>query len=227
MEKIIDVSSHNGKINWRQVVADGVTDVIIRLSLGYHTKDKMAATYAEAASKAGITVSYYHFAYPDKKMGGTVDNDARKEARSFTGLFLDGLMPAPRWLALDLEKWEGDRDAPLNKKEYLKWVAAFLGEVYTTTGKGCLLYSNKPYLDSHLPASHGLGKTPLWIANYNPVTNPALPKGWSAYFLWQFTDAGKVRGINGCADMNKLPFETSMWSLVKKSGSFKNIAGLG
>jgi lysozyme len=223
MEKIIDVSSHNGKIDWRQVVNDGVTDVIIRLSLGYHTKDKMAATYAEAASKSGIAVSYYHFAYPDKKTGGTVDNDARKEARSFTGLFHAGLMPPPRWLALDLEKWEEGKDSPLNKKEYLKWVAAFLDEVYTTTGKGCLLYSNKPYLESHLPASHRLGKIPLWIANYNPLTSPPLPKGWTNYFLWQFTDVGKVRGIKGYCDLNKLHFETLMLSVAEESESPGNI----
>jgi lysozyme len=220
MEKIIDVSSNNGKINWKQVVNDGVTDVIIRLSLGYHTKDKMATTYAKAASGAGIAVSYYHFAYPDKKTGGTVDQDARNEARFFTGLFHAGVMPSPRWLALDLEKWEEGRDSPLNKEEYLKWVAAFLHEVYTTTGKACLLYSNKPYLDSHLPASHGLGKMPLWIANYNRVTNPALPVGWTNYFLWQ-----KIRGVNGSFDKNKLHVENLKLSLVAKPGKPANKAG--
>ena len=200
--KIIDVSSNNGVIDWTKAAADGVKDVIIRLSLGYNDKDKKADGYAKDALKAGIRVSYYHLAYPDKKTG-TVKGDAKQEANYFTGLFLAGKMPAPHWLAIDLENMANGWDTPLNKSEYLEWVTVFLTEVYTATGIVCLIYSNRSYLDTHLPVKHGLEKLPLWIANYNPVAYPPLPKGWTEYFLWQYSDSGKVNGISGKVDVNK------------------------
>lgn len=217
MGKIIDVSSNNGITDWSKVAGDGVTDVIIRLSLGFNTKDSKADTYSKAALAAGIRVSYYHFAYPDKKMGGTVVADAQNEANYFTGLFKSGLMPAPHWLAVDFEKWEGGADSPLNKAEYLQWVVTFLHEVLKATGKTCLLYSNAPYLNSHLPATHGLGQVPLWISNYNLVTKPPLPKGWTNYYMWQYTEKGSVRGINGFCDMNKRSMEETLLKLAEKS----------
>jgi lysozyme len=217
MGKIIDVSANNGLIDWSKVANDGVTDVIIRLSLGFNTKDKKADAYSKAAAAAGIRVSYYHFAYPDKKTGETVVDDAKNEANYFTRLFKGGLMPAPHWLALDLEKWENDADSPLNKNEYLQWVVTFLHEVYNATGKTCLLYSNTPYLNSHLPPTHGLGQVPLWISNYNPVTKPPLPKGWKDYYMWQYSEKGRIRGINGFCDLNKRLMQEILQKLAEKS----------
>lgn len=217
MGKIIDVSSNNGTIDWNEVAKDGVTDVVIRLSLGFNTKDSKADAYSKAAAKAGIRVSYYHFAYPDKKTGGTVVADAKNEALYFTGLFKNGGMTAPHWLAVDFEKWEGGADSPLNKTEYLQWVVTFLHEVYQVTGKTCLLYSNTPYLNSHLPATHGLGQVPLWISNYNLIPKPPLPKGWTNYYMWQYTESGKIRGINGKCDMNKRSMEETLAKLADKS----------
>src|ERR1700754_3767662 len=102
--KIIDVSIHNGVINWDKAKKDGVTQAIIRLSMGFNTRDKSAATNAGGASDAGINVGYYHFAYPDKRPGN-VALDAKQEAGYFTGLFRAGKMPPPNWLVVDLEAW--------------------------------------------------------------------------------------------------------------------------
>ena len=199
--KIIDISSHNGRINWKEVVNNGVSDVIIRLSLGYGDKDLMAQEYAQDARAVGLNVSYYHLAYPDTKQG-TIFDDATQEANYFTSLFREEQMPSPKWLAVDLEKMSNGWDTPLNNNEYLSWVKIFLRQVYSNTGLICFIYSNQPYLDAHLPADHGLGTIPLWIANYNNVSSPRLPEGWSQYFLWQYSETGSVRGINSHVDLN-------------------------
>ncbi|TDG37557.1 hypothetical protein EZJ43_00225 [Pedobacter changchengzhani] len=199
--KIIDVSSHNGIIDWKKVANYGVSDVIIRLSLGYGDKDVMARRYAIEASEAGLNVSYYHLAFPDTREG-TISVDATQEANYFTSLFQEGKMPTPKWLAVDLEQMNNGWDTPLNKTEYLSWVKIFIRQVYSNTGLICFIYSNQPYLDAHLPADHGLGSIPLWIANYNNVSSPRLPKGWSQYFLWQYAETGAVKGIKGHVDLN-------------------------
>ncbi len=215
MKKIIDVSSNNGSINWNEVVNDGVSDVIIRLSLGFGDKDKLAEKYAESAVAIGINVSYYHLAYPDTKNGSVV-KDATDEVDYFTSLFLTGSMPAPKWLAIDLEKMSNGWDTPLNKIKYLNWIRVFLTQVYAKSGIACWIYSNKPYLDKHLPAKHGLGAVPLWIANYNNVSTLPLPDGWSAYYLWQFSETGSINGIKGDVDLNVLSSVSFIEKMSKK-----------
>lgn len=108
-------------------------------------------------------------------------------------------------------------DTPLNKTEYLKWLQVFLSQVYSNTTITCLIYSNKPYLDAHLPANHSLGALPLWIANYNNVASPPLPTGWSQYFLWQYSETGSVQGITGGVDLNILSHTIFIDRLSKKN----------
>ena len=203
VRKIIDVSKYNGAIDWHKVKSDGVTDVIIRLSLGFNTFDPNALTNANGAAAVGIKVSYYHFAYPDKRPG-TVQGDAKQEANYFTGLFAGGKMPQPQWLAVDLENWGPDKDTPLTKQEYAEWLTIFLAEVKAGTGLTCMVYTYKAYLDQHLPPMHQFGSYPLWIANYNNPPTPPLPIGWKKYFLWQYSESGTVQGITGHCDLSKL-----------------------
>lgn len=204
MSKIIDVSSNNGIIKWDRVKASGVTDAVVRLSLGYNTRDRQSEVNAREAAAAGIRVSYYHFAYPDKRTG-TVEGDARQEAGYFVDLVKSG--PAPRWLTVDLEEWENKRDSPLTPAEYYQWLTVFLKVVYDATGMVCIIYSYASYLNSHLPAGHALGSFPLWIANYNQVAVPQLPFGWKQYFMWQYSAIGTVPGIVTKCDLNILPAE--------------------
>ena len=221
---IIDVSSNNGEIDWKKVKNDGVTDVIIRLSLGYNDKDKSAIKFAKGANNAGLRVSYYHLAYPDKKPGNFQD-DAKQEAGYFTSLFKGGLLPAPYWLAIDLEKMANGWDTPLNKSEYLDWLIIFINEVYKTTGIICMIYSNKFYLDDHLPSNHKLGQMPLWISNYNNISKPPLPIGWTQYYLWQYTSSGTVNGITTSVDMNKLYHSVQLEKLTVQLMNRKKVTG--
>jgi lysozyme len=214
-KQIIDISSNNGHIDWNEVVNDGVTDVIIRLSLGFGDKDQMAEKYAAEAKSVGLKISYYHLAYPDTKQGSITD-DASKEANYFTSHFIAGQMPSPRWLAIDLEKMSSGWDTPLNKTDYLKWVQIFISQVYANTGITCLIYSNKSYLEEHLPSNHPLGSIPLWIANYNNVIAPPLPNGWAQFFMWQYSSKGLIRGIKGNVDLNVLKQDNFVEKLVKK-----------
>lgn len=204
---IIDVSKHNGKINWQQVAAAGVTDVIIRLSLGYGAIDSSALYHAQNASNAGVAVSYYHFAYPDKKIGGGVESDATAEAKYFVEQFSKGRMPAPRYLAVDLENWSETTDSSLAPSDYYKWLVVFLQTVLIETGIVPIVYSYASYLTGKLPQGHKLGAYPLWIANYSK-DNPPLPTGWDRYFMHQYSAKGSVPGITGDVDLNRLYVST-------------------
>jgi lysozyme len=196
-----------------------VTDVIIRLSLGYNDIDQKAASYANGAMAQGIRVGYYHFAYPDTKSGGTVLKDAKNEANYFTSLFQAGQLPTPNRLAVDLEMWKESppQDSPLGKADYLAWVKEFLSNVYSVVPSvPCLIYGSAGYLDAHLPTAHGLGSIPLWVAHYTANPSPKLPKGWTNYDLWQYTDVGGVDGITGFCDMNRTRYSAYMVRLTER-----------
>lgn len=214
MQKVIDVSSNNGTIDWVRARADDVADAIIRCSLGYNTADKNALVNANNAHAAGVRVSYYHFAYPDKKEGGTVKTDAEAEANYFTRLFEK--FPAPHMLAVDVEEWEGQRDSPLSNKEFYEWMLYFLSKVYDNTGIIPMIYSYRDYLDRHLPKTHQLGNLPLWIASYSAVAAPGLPNGWNQYYLWQYTAGATIQGIAGTCDVSRFHAASVLKNLVKQ-----------
>ena len=74
----IDVSYHQGMINWQQVAAAGKRFAFVRASAGTLTADSAYWTNRAGARGAGLAVGSYHFANPDYAA-----NDASNEASWF------------------------------------------------------------------------------------------------------------------------------------------------
>jgi len=199
---IIDISSDNGKIDFKRVFdamtpdpVDGEKRVIIRTSKGCGDVDVSHLTYALQAKEAGFMVSYYHFAYPDNHSGGTIQADSFAEADYFCNIIKK--MPDCENLIIDLEQ-----NTQLTKVQFSEWLTEFIEHVYARTGKMCYIYTYKDYLDEHLPDGHNFGKYPLWIANYSVSDNPPIPKGFKTWALWQYTETGRVDGIDTNVDFS-------------------------
>lgn len=227
--KGIDLSRNNGTIDWTKLKSDtSIEFVLIRLSLGYGTIDKMAEQYAIGAKGAGKKISYYHFAYPDPKVTDNPDItiDAMNEANYFRNLVSNfsakGLAPDFS-LAIDLEddpKYQPTRI--LSPAEYLRWLKAFFtyfpGPVY----QPLMIYGSPGYLDTRLPSGHGLGVYyPLWVAHWGAVT-PQIPRGWTTFKIWQYSKTGTASGITGAVDMDVMdesvtPFLLESAKAKKKS----------
>jgi lysozyme len=200
--KIIDVSSNNGVVDFNKVKAAGVERCFIRTSLGYGTLDKDCIANANAVEAAGISPSYYHFAYPDTKSGGNVVNDATAEANYFCDCLEK--VPAFEFLAVDCEPFSSSSDTPLSPDDYALWLTTFLNTVKARNGADCLVYTYADYLNHRLPDNHLLGSYRLWIANYENIPNPPCPKGWADWFMWQYNEIGTVDGITGHVDCTML-----------------------
>lgn len=63
MIKGIDVSHHNGVVDWQAVAAAGIEFSIIRSSYGLQSKDRMFAQNVTGAKAAGLKVGVYHYSY--------------------------------------------------------------------------------------------------------------------------------------------------------------------
>ena len=189
---LIDVSHHNGNIDWSKVVKT-VEGVYIKTTQGIDYIDHMFLTNANGASATGLKVGYYHFASLNNS---DVVTDAKKEAQ----WFMAAIKKAPKNtlpLVLDIE--ENKANIPSDK--VLLWISTFFYELAQLGCTDYMLYSYSPFLNENLPKVHNLNTIKLWVADYNPPL--ILPKAWKTAFMWQYSQTGKVDGIAGNVDLNK------------------------
>lgn len=82
MNKVIDVSKWNGKIDWGKVKAAGIYGVIIRAGYGclISQKDPTFETYYSGAKAAGLHIGTYWYSYAKTKEGAETEASVFKEA---------------------------------------------------------------------------------------------------------------------------------------------------
>jgi GH25 family lysozyme M1 (1,4-beta-N-acetylmuramidase) len=179
--KGIDVSHHQGNIDWKKVAAEGVEFAFIKASEGYTFVDSKFKTNVEGANAAGIKTGAYHYA-----KFSTV-SEALAEAKHFISVISSANLTYP--VVLDLE--EDKKKA--GKKVLTEAALAFINMV-KTTGRTVLLYSGKSFLESNLDEAK-LKDIPLWIARYNTTLGRSAD-------IWQHSDKGIIPGILGHVDLN-------------------------
>lgn len=192
----VDVSHHNGDIDWATVQADGVRFVIAKATEDTTFLDDHYATNKQQVEALGMAFGAYHFARPDKSSG-----DALAEADWFVAnAQLTGKNMLP---VLDLEDAGG-----LGTRKLKQWAKAWLAEVQAKLGVKAVIYTNTPFWKLHLGnttwfADNGYR---LWIAHWTANPQPSLPAanwGGRSWTLWQYTNAGTVDGINGKVDQDR------------------------
>lgn len=191
----IDVSSHQGEIDWNKVAASGIDFVIIRACYrGYSTGKLVEDSYfrknIEGATKAGLKVGLYVFSQ-------AVNVQEAVEEASLLVSYAKGYnveMP----LVIDVESKAGSgRQDRITVKMRTAVINAFESTV-RGAGYQPMLYSNLAYLKSHIDTSKVT--SPIWLARYtNDNTTVASFPGMK---MWQFTSSGRVNGIKTNVDLN-------------------------
>ena len=184
----IDVSAWQGYIDYKKVKNDGIEIVYIKASEGDDFKDPYFEINYENARKNGLLVGVYHF------LTARNVNEAEKQARFFASIISNKKIDCK--LAMDFEEFGN-----LTKDEINKISKAFLNELVKRTGKETVVYSdlfNSQRTFKLSEISH------LWIAfygNYRELEN--VKTDWEKWKGQQFTDRGRVNGINGLVDRDK------------------------
>ena len=185
----IDVSKHQGKINWRRVSMMNnkgikVTFVFIKATEGITRQDDNFHTNWKQAGQHGILRGAYHFYYPSR--------DAEKQADNFleTVKLSKGDLPP----VIDIEVSNGKSSEKI--REGLK---IFIGRLEKQYKLKPIIYTNISFYNSNLKGH--FKEYPLWIAGYfdhdrfyNEFDTP-----WT---FWQHSEKGKVDGIKGNVDFN-------------------------
>lgn len=178
----IDVSHHQGHIDWEEVARGTTKFAVVKATEGMTSEDTAFLYNVRTAKRVGLLVGAYHFAHPER-------NSPHFEARNF----VDHVFHQPvDFYVLDIEVSGGSAIAD--------WCRVWLATVEKDTGKLPFIYSGLSYTKDNLNYQP-LSRYPLWVAAYRK-TPPAAPKPWHEWAIWQYTSEGSVAGIKGNVDLN-------------------------
>ena len=185
--KGIDVSEHQGHIDWAKVAKDGVQFAVIRAGYGreLNQKDDYFEQNYTAAKRAGIQVGAYWYSYADSVAR------AEQEAKTCLKVLEGKTFELPVFFDQEYES----SILALSSKTRTDIVLKFL-ETVKAAGRTVGLYSSTNFIQTKLEESR-LRKYPLWIAEYGSKLH--YP---GTVWAWQYTSTGRVAGIRGNVDCN-------------------------
>lgn len=187
----IDVSAHNGDIDFRKVAADGIDFVIIKATEGGTFKDRKFIDNIRMAREAGLKVGAYHFFRfdtPGYMQGLNLLNSVR-------GRRLD--LP----LVIDLEEWANPNSQPTTM--VLHRLSEMIDHL-ESHGYRVMIYTNKNGFARFVKGR--LEGYPLWICSLVDE-----PEGMD-WHIWQGTHNGWINGINEPVDINAFNGSPEEWS---------------
>lgn len=184
--KGIDVSVHNGNIDWNKVKADGIDFAMLRAGYGklVSQKDEQFENNYAGAKAAGIPVGAYWYSYAMDK------DEAQQEADVFLSVIKGKQFEFPVYFDLE-EKKQFD----LGKDKVSAIMRAFLERV-EAAGYFVGLYGSASSLTTHT-ADDIKSRYTIWLAHWADQTNYS-----GAYGIWQHSEKGSVKGISGNVDLD-------------------------
>lgn len=189
----IDVSEHQYDIDWTQVKAAGIEFVMIRVGFrGYETglvkPDKRALEYYQGAVAAGLDIGVYFFSQ------ATTPEEAIEEARFVLDFTAGWDLKYP--VVYDWEYISDTaRTANVDRRMLTDCSIAFCEEIRSAE-RNPMVYFNRRQGNTQLYL-YELEDYPFWLAMYSyRMTYPYKVE------MWQYTNQGKVPGIEGDVDIN-------------------------
>lgn len=190
----IDVSAHQGEIDWQKVKAEGVQFAMLRVGYrgygnGQIVIDEWFHRNAEEAAKVGIDIGAYFFSQ------AVSVEEAEEEANVVLTEIAAHRIDYPvvfDWEVVGAENARTNTIDPATLNNcaiaYCKTVAAagYQPMIYASQRLALLKYDLSLLTDYD-----------LWLAEYN-----ATPRFYYNFQIWQYTETGVVDGINGKTDLN-------------------------
>lgn len=182
---VVDISHHNGSINFVKVKEAGIVGVIQKSTQGQGNIDPTFKSNRKKILDAGLLFGAYHFA---------TGSDGLKQARHFLDVVGD---TSKTLLVLDFEP------NPTGPSMNLEEARAFVTHVNQETGRYPGFYSGH-YIKQLLGTNSDpvLAQCWFWLAQYG--TTPVVPPNWATWTLWQYTDGAvgpephTVPGLGRC-----------------------------
>ena len=195
IRKGVDVSHHQGTIDWEKVKADGYEFAILRI--GYRGYGQSGGLYVDKefknniknAHKAGLDVGVYIFSQAIN------ETEALEEADLVIEQLQGETLELPVTFDPELIRTDDARTDNVTGEQFTKNTIAFCEKI-EKAGYEAMIYSNM-YWESFLFDLEQLSDYTIWYADYEKV--PQTPYQFE---FWQYSDKGQVDGISGKTDLN-------------------------
>ena len=214
---IMDVSRHQGTIDWDKVKASGKVDGVMIRAMGNsaagrpsapYTDPQFARNYSEC-KRLGIPCGVYGYFKAVNR------EQADKELAYFKKLLTGRSFELP--VAVDIED---EVQEPLDKQTLTDIAAHALGTV-ERWGFYAMLYTGLYFARDNLyMTGAALRKYDVWLARYprdKSKTKPEdKPKTDFAFGMWQYTSTASVPGVSGNVDLSHAYKDYA--SIISKNG---------
>jgi len=180
----IDISKYQGSIDFNKIKAAGIRYVFVRATEGVTYQDANFKTNYLAARAAGLTTGAYHFY--------ETNDDPSAQLTNFTSAVI--LQPGDLPPVVDIEKLHDNDQLNLTIN-----IQTYLDGLESHYGVKPIIYSGLNFSNQYMTE---FGDYPLWLAEYRN-DKPMLPNGWSDWTFWQWSQSGKIDGINGHVDTDR------------------------
>lgn len=181
--KVIDVSEHQGVIDWEKVKPQ-IDGAILRCGYGMDQEnqdDPMFKRNADECTRLGIPFGVYLYSYANS------EQRIRSEAAHALRLIKGYKLSYPVYL--DLEEYD-TRNGSVER-------ANIFGDIIEGAGYWCGVYASLHWWNNYLK---GLDRFTKWVAQWG--VRECQYKG-SHLDAWQYSEKGVIEGIKGNVDMNE------------------------
>ena len=197
----LDLSAHNGDIDFSLLAADSIDFVVLKATEGATFKDPKFHHNYLAARKAGIrNIGAYHFF----KFG----TDGKMQGINLLNSLVGKTLELP--LVIDLEEWTNPKNMHTDS------IVVRLQDMidYLESNGHKLIF----YIWENELVRDRFTDYPLWICSF---TKPPLPEGadtdWS---LWQYSHWGWVSATDTSVDLNTFNGSREQWRQWLRSVDF-------
>ncbi|WP_446666086.1 lysozyme [Flexivirga sp. B27] len=180
----IDVSSHQGNVNWSSQWGAGVKWAYSKATEGTSYTNPYFAQQYNGSYKIGMIRGAYHFALPSSSSGAA---QADYFVKHGGGWSKDG-KTLPGMLDIEYNPY-GSTCYGKSHSAMVSWIKSFLTEYKAKTGRDAPIYTTTDWWKTCTGNSTAFSKTnPLWIARYSSSPG-TLPGSWPYYTMWQYTSS--------------------------------------
>ena len=197
----IDISKHNGHINWDELKKQNLDFVFMKATEGKTRLDPRYQENLRGAKKIKVRVGAYHFF--------KFNRDGADQARNFLSkVNIYNLDFAP---ILDVEE-SGNFTNRNNPQLVTKEIRDFIKYVEARSSRKVIIYTNGNEYNKFI--KNNFNSNPVWICSLDE--EPPIDRVWR---FWQYAHRGKIDGIKGWVDLNTFNGSQSEWNSYINSGA--------
>lgn len=185
----IDVSEHNGMIDWQKVKNSGIQFAIIRSSWGHFVEDKMFRRNVAECERVGMPYGFYHYSYSFD------DTTMQQEAKGFANLIQQFRPTYPCYVDMEDDGFLAGQGV-VNDSALLTRIAKYFCQTIESVNYYAGIYANLYWFQTKLYSSE-LDAYDKWLAQWASAPTFNKPFG-----MWQYTSDGSVPGSSARTDMN-------------------------